>query len=106
MVELTPESRFEFEGIAVAFKKLAIVNPDVLNARFIADNRLILNDACLVIINKMRNKIKGKILALDKYRKEKEQERKNTVFYCSSDGYHEHYHNFGARRTSDLLYGM
>lgn len=96
MIELTPESKFEFEGIAVAFKQLAIINPDVLNARFISDNRLILGNECLFIINRMRNKVRNKILALDKYRKEKEQERKTKAFYCSSSNiklndYNNHY---------------
>lgn len=106
MIELNKDSRFEYGNIAITFQRLAVINPVLLHTYFTANNQLILSDEALIIINKIRNKVKNKILALDKYRKEKDQERRNKVYYQSSTEYHESYHGFSYRRTNYLLYGI
>lgn len=105
MIELNKDSRFEYGNIAITFQRLAIINPILLHTYFVANNQLILSDESVLIVKKIRNKIKNKILALDKYRKEKDQERRNKVYYPASTDYHESY-NTGYRKTSYLLYGI
>lgn len=106
MITLERNSRFEYGNIAITLQRLAIINPILLHTYFVANNQLILSDEAIAIVKKIRNKVKNKILALDKYRKEKDQERRNQVYYQSSTDYHEHYRNFSLRRTNYLLYGI
>lgn len=109
MIELTPESKFELEGIAVSLKRLAIINPEVLNRRFISDNRFILNEESLVIVRKIRNRVRNKILILDKYRKEREKEKQNQGYYCSSSNIKMNDYNYREVREyvcHQILYGI
>lgn len=83
LIEITPESRFQMDNVAIPFKLIAITNPMSLRTQFVRDNRLILSGESVRIISKIRNKVKYQILALDEYRKRIYVEQ-NKVYYTSS----------------------
>ena len=76
IIEITPESRFKLDGVAISLRQMAIVKPNDLQHQFIKDNRLILSEEAILIVKKIRSKVKHKILAIDTYRKQLEKERK------------------------------
>lgn len=82
-IEITPESRFKLDGVAISLRQMAIVKPNNLQHQFIEDNRLILSEEAILIVKKIRSKVKHKILAIDTYRKQLEKERKNSIYYTS-----------------------
>ena len=84
LIEITPESRFQLDNIAISLKHMAIVKPNDLKHQFIKDNRLILSEEAILIVKKIRSKVKYKILEIDTYRKQLEKERKNRIYYTSS----------------------
>ena len=83
VIEITPESRFKLDGVAISLRQMAIVQPNNLQHQFIKDNRLILSEEAILIVKKIRSKVKHKILAIDTYRKQLEKERKNRIYYTS-----------------------
>lgn len=84
VIEITPESRFQLDNVAITLRHMAIVKPNALRYQFVKDNRLILSEEAVLIVKKIRSKVKNKILAIDTYRKQLEEERKNRIYYTSS----------------------
>ena len=109
VIEITPESRFQLEDVAITLKHMAIVKPNALRHQFVKDNRLILSEEAVLIVKKIRSKVKNKILAVDTYRKQLEEERKNRIYYTSSSNIRMNdYNNPYVRELicGQLLYGI
>lgn len=109
VIEITPESKFQVDDIAISLRYMAIIKPNDLQYQFIKNNRLILSEEAILIIKKIRSKIKNKILVIDTYRKQLEKERKNKIYYTSSSNIRMNdYNNLYVREfiCGQLRYGI
>ena len=97
-IEITSKSRFKLVTRTVTFKQLSILNPVVLYNQFRFDNRFILTDEALEIVNSIKDKVRIDILAIDSRRKEIIERNKNIgIYVSSSDMNSNNYNNRWAR---------
>jgi hypothetical protein len=107
--EITLKSRFKYGDSFLTFQQWAIVNPLVILANFENDNRLVLSEDTIVIVNKLDSELKSKLLAMSEKRRELDEFKKNRgVYSCSSDLNRNDYNNRLVREyvNRQLLFGI
>ena len=107
--EITLKSRFKYGDSFLTFQQWAIVNPLVILANFEHDNRLVLSEDTIVVVNKLDSRLKSKLLSMSEKRREMEEFRKNRGQYsCSSDINQNNYNNRHVREyvNRQLLFGI
>lgn len=107
--EITLKSRLKYGDSFLTFQQWAIVNPLVILANFEHDNRLVLSEDTIVVVNKLDSRLKLKLLSMNEKRRENDEFIKSHGIYsCSSDLNQNNYNNRFVREyvNRQLLFGI
>lgn len=107
--EITLKSRFKYGDSFLTFQQWAIVNPLVILTNFEHDNRLVLSEDTIVVVNKLDSRFKSKLLSMNERRRENDEFMKSRGIYsCSSDLNRNNYNNRVVREyvNKQLLFGI